>query len=105
MSRLVHFVEEAQAASGAKPTPGTGAAGSLVARWRGSRATRAFAVALLSMVALAVPAAQRKTKTLPALDSSNFHALDQIKKSNVSQLEVAWFYPYGAPVFSPGVRS
>jgi len=101
MSRLVHFVEEAQAASGAKPTPGTGAADSLAARGRGPRATRAFAVALLSMIALAVPAAQRKTKTLPALESSNFHALDQIKKSNVGQLEVAWFYPYGAQTFSP----
>ena len=100
MSRLVHFVE-AQTASGAKPTPGTGAAGSLAARGRGPRATRAFAVALLFVVALAVPAAQRKTQTRPALDSSNFHALDQIKKANVSQLEVAWFYPYGAPTFSP----
>jgi glucose dehydrogenase len=67
----------------------------------GRRATVAIAVALLSAVMFAVPAAQRKIKTLPALDSSNFHAFDRIKKSNVSQLEVAWFYPYGAPTFSP----
>ena len=28
-------------------------------------------------------------------DSSHYVDLDQIKKSNVNQLEVAWFYPYG----------
>ena len=28
-------------------------------------------------------------------------ASDQIKKSNVSQLEVAWFYPYATPGFNP----
>ena len=39
MSRLVHFVEDAQTASCARPTPGTGAANSLAARGRGPRAT------------------------------------------------------------------
>jgi hypothetical protein len=34
-------------------------------------------------------------------DSSNFVASDQIKKANVSQLEVAWFYPYATPGFNP----
>jgi quinoprotein glucose dehydrogenase len=47
------------------------------------------------------PAAQNTVKTLPGLDSSNFHPFEQIDKSNVSQLELAWFYPYGAPTFTP----
>ena len=34
-------------------------------------------------------------------DSSNFVGSDQIKKSNVSQLEVAWFYPYATAGFNP----
>ncbi len=36
-------------------------------------------------------------------DSSSFTALDQIKKTNVSQLEVAWTYPYAAAGFNPVV--
>jgi quinoprotein glucose dehydrogenase len=40
-------------------------------------------------------------RTLPRPDSSNYFALDQIKKANVGQLELAWFYPYAAPTFSP----
>ena len=46
-------------------------------------------------------AAQGKGKSLPNPDSSNFSAATQITKSNVDKLEVAWFYPYGAPTFSP----
>ena len=61
----------------------------------------AVAVALVSVVMFAAPAAQRKVKTQPGLDSSNYYPFDQINKSNVSQLEMAWFYPYAAPVFSP----
>jgi len=34
-------------------------------------------------------------------DASHFVDLDQIKKSNVNQLAVAWFYPYAAPGFNP----
>ena len=34
-------------------------------------------------------------------DSSNFVDLDEIKKSNVGQLEVAWSYPYATPGFNP----
>ncbi len=34
-------------------------------------------------------------------DSSNFVFSDQIKKSNVSQLDVVWFYPYAAIGFNP----
>ena len=33
--------------------------------------------------------------------SSHFSNLDQIKKSNVSQLQVAWFYPHGNTSFNP----
>src|SRR5437773_9966990 len=33
--------------------------------------------------------------------ASHFVDLDQIKKSNVSRLEVAWFYPYATPGFNP----
>jgi outer membrane protein assembly factor BamB len=34
-------------------------------------------------------------------DSSSYVDLDQIKKSNVTQLEVAWTYPYAAAGFNP----
>ena len=33
--------------------------------------------------------------------ASKFVDLDQIKKSNVDQLQVAWFYPYALPGFNP----
>jgi len=33
--------------------------------------------------------------------NSHFVDLDQINKSNVGQLEVAWFYPYGQTGFNP----
>jgi quinoprotein glucose dehydrogenase len=36
-------------------------------------------------------------------DSSSYVDLDQIKKSNVKQLEVAWTYPYAASGFNPVV--
>jgi quinoprotein glucose dehydrogenase len=34
-------------------------------------------------------------------DSSQFMKLDQINKSNVNRLEVAWFYPYATTLFNP----
>src|SRR3954454_10486553 len=34
-------------------------------------------------------------------DSSNYVDLDQIKKSNVDEMEVAWTYPYAAGGFNP----
>ena len=34
-------------------------------------------------------------------DSSHFVPLDQIKRSNVSKLEVAWYYPHGTTGFNP----
>ena len=38
---------------------------------------------------------------LGGADSSHFSSLDQIKKTNVGQLQVAWFYPYGNLGFNP----
>jgi len=58
------------------------------------------AIVAASMV-LGVFAAPNKVRTLPGVDSSNFYPFDQINKSNVGQLEIAWSYPYGAPTFSP----
>ena len=34
-------------------------------------------------------------------NASHFVDIDQIKKSNVSQLQVAWFYPHALPGFNP----
>ncbi len=34
-------------------------------------------------------------------DSSSFAKLDQIKKTNVAQLDVAWTYPYASSGFNP----
>jgi quinoprotein glucose dehydrogenase len=58
----------------------------------------AVAVAVTAFGALAAP---NKVRTLPGVDSSNYYPFDQITKSNVGQLEMAWFYPYAAPTFSP----
>jgi len=68
-----------------------------------SRSVFAVAGALLiaSAAGLTVLVAQTKSKSLPGLDSSNFKDFDQITKANVKDLQLAWFYPYGAPVFSP----
>ena len=57
--------------------------------------------ALVTAVWLNAPAAQGTITALPGLDSSNFYPFDQIDKSNVSRLEMAWFYPYAAPTFTP----
>jgi hypothetical protein len=63
-----------------------------------SASTAAIVVAVAALGVFAAPA---KIKTLPGPDSSNFYPFDQINKSNVAQLEMAWFYPYAAPTFSP----
>src|SRR4051794_2915988 len=64
-----------------------------------------ISTALLASVVVGVAAAARSNRwwwdNLAGPDSSNFVASDQIKKSNVSQLEVAWFYPYATPGFNP----
>ena len=70
--------------------------------YRPLRAWRmALAAALAAAVYVGVPAAQGKIQTLPGPDSSNFFPFEQINKSNVEKLEMAWFYPYAAPTFSP----
>jgi quinoprotein glucose dehydrogenase len=62
-------------------------------------------VALVAAVGLGVATAARSNKwwwdNLASPDSSNFVELDQVKKSNVGELEVAWFYPYATTGFNP----
>ena len=71
-------------------------------RLRASRAFSTLFAALIAIVAVGVlMAAQSGTRTLPSPDSSNFRDFAQITKANVSQLQMTWFYPYGAPTFSP----
>jgi quinoprotein glucose dehydrogenase len=74
------------------------------------RRTERFAFALIAtacvaMVGIGVAMAARSNKwwwdNLAGPDSSNFVGSDQIRKSNVGQLEVAWFYPYAATNFNP----
>ena len=64
-----------------------------------------IAAALVLFITTAVLAAARSNKwwwdNLAGPDSSNFIGSDQIKKSNVGQLEVAWFYPYATNGFNP----
>ena len=64
-----------------------------------------ISTALVSSVVIGVAAAARSNKwwwdNLAGPDSSNFVASDQIKKSNVNQLEVAWTYPYATQGFNP----
>ena len=63
------------------------------------------AVALATLTAAGVFAAAKNAKwwsdNLGGPDSSAFVDLDQINKSNVSQLEVAWTYPHASPGFNP----
>jgi len=65
------------------------------------------AVSLVVFVGLAVAASDRSDKWWwdygGGPSGSHFVDLDQIKKSNVNQLEVAWFYPHGATGFNPVV--
>ena len=65
------------------------------------------AVPLAVFVSIAVSSEDRSDKWWwdygGGPSSSHFVELDQIKKSNVSQLEVAWFYPHGATGFNPVV--
>ena len=63
----------------------------------------AIAVGIAAVAGFAGLAAQSKAKVkaLPVPDSSNYSLSTQITKANVGQLEMAWFYPYAAPTFSP----
>ncbi|MCC7008468.1 MAG: PQQ-binding-like beta-propeller repeat protein [Acidobacteria bacterium] len=64
-------------------------------------------IAALLVVAIGTGAglAQRSGNTnpraLPGADSSNFVDFDQITKTNVKNLQVAWYYPHAAAIFSP----
>ena len=64
-----------------------------------------IAVFVLLITLVAVRTAEKNGKwwrdNLAGPDSSNYVDLDQIKKSNVSELEVAWTYPYAAGGFNP----
>ena len=68
--------------------------------------TRVLAAGFL-ISTLALTAANRSDKwwwdNLAGPDSSSYVDLDQIKKSNVHELEVAWTYPYAAGGFNPVV--
>src|SRR5262245_8437670 len=69
--------------------------------------TAALAGVLTIITAAAVVTAAINGKwwrdNLAGPDSSNYVDVDQIKKSNVNQLEVAWTYPYASPGFNPVV--
>ncbi len=72
---------------------------------RGRAVAGVVAVSLIAVAA--VTTADRSDKwwwdNLAGPDSSSYVDLDQIKKSNVKQLEVAWTYPYAAAGFNPVV--
>jgi quinoprotein glucose dehydrogenase len=67
-------------------------------------ATFGLLVALVGVLAAAVVGRAQTGQgsfSLPKPDSSNFLEDSQITKQNVSQLEVAWFYPYANDEFTP----
>src|SRR6476619_5362636 len=70
-----------------------------------NRIFRLISTALIALIGVGVAAASRSNKwwwdNLAGPDSSNFVASDQIKKANVNQLDVAWFYPYAQTGFNP----
>ena len=63
------------------------------------------ALALLVLIVGAVQTAEKNGNwwrdNLGGPDSSNYADLDQIKKSNVDELEVVWTYPYAVGGFNP----
>jgi quinoprotein glucose dehydrogenase len=70
-----------------------------------SRAFVGISIALILLVGVGVLTAQQTTAqwkdNLGGPDSSHFSPLTQITKANVTQLQVAWFYPYGNSGFNP----
>ena len=73
-----------------------------------SASSRAFQIVLVGLVAVvftgllvAQSGGTWWMDNLGGPSSSHFSALDQINKSNVSRLQVAWFYPYGSSGFNP----
>jgi quinoprotein glucose dehydrogenase len=69
------------------------------------RAAFSLIAALLAVAASAAVWAARNPKwwadNLGGPESAAYVDLDQIRKSNVNQLEVAWTYPYASPGFNP----
>jgi quinoprotein glucose dehydrogenase len=61
----------------------------------------ATALACTALLGVFATAQNRPGPGLPGADSSNFKDLKQITKANVAQLQMAWYYPYAAPTFSP----
>ncbi|MPZ19891.1 MAG: PQQ-binding-like beta-propeller repeat protein [Luteitalea sp.] len=64
-----------------------------------------FVVVLIGLVSVTAVSDERSNKWWWDFEgdpgSSHFVSLDQIDKSNVRQLEVAWFYPHGTTGFNP----
>jgi glucose dehydrogenase len=64
-----------------------------------------LAAGLVAITAVGAGTAARSGRwwwdNLAGPDSSNYVDVDQIKKSNVSQLAVAWTYPYASSGFNP----
>jgi quinoprotein glucose dehydrogenase len=73
--------------------------------WRSRLVFAVLALGLITFVTASVTNAARSRKwwwdNLSGPDSANFVDSDQIKKSNVTQLEVAWTYPYATSGFNP----
>src|SRR5262245_41751173 len=69
--------------------------------WSARFVLAVLATGLVATVGIGVTAQRGSARNFPNADSSNFMDFDQITKANVKDLEVAWFYPYGAAVFSP----
>jgi quinoprotein glucose dehydrogenase len=66
----------------------------------------ALAAGLMTLTITVAPASRNDKwwwDNLAGPDSSNYVDLDQIKKSNVQQLETAWTYPYATAGFNPVV--
>ena len=88
MSRLSRFVGKTRHG---QPQPA----------WRMPSIAIAAGIAAVAGFAGLAAQSKGKVKALPVPDSSNFSLSTQITKANVGQLEMAWFYPYAAPTFSP----
>ena len=74
-------------------------------RVRGRLFFSLLVIGLIAIVATGAMSAARSSKwwwdNLGGPSSSHYADLDQVNRSNVNQLEVAWFYPYGNASFNP----
>src|SRR5262245_7388190 len=80
-----------------------GARAKMTARIRFAVVMTGLVVMTVAAVATAAVNGKWWRDNLAGPDSSNFVDLDQIKKTNVNQLEVAWTYPYATAGFNPVV--